>query len=96
MFDRAAHCRRIATLGGRATVARYGHEHMRKIGRLGFEATTRRHFRNEIHHKLWLVEMGYHVYWRNTGLPMKYTASGYSIWPEQKPVHPAHEGYVPF
>ncbi len=36
-FDRAAHCRRIASLGGQATVRIHGTSHMQTIGRIGFQ-----------------------------------------------------------
>jgi len=36
--ERAAHCRRIAALGGRAHVAARGKEYMARIGRVGFQA----------------------------------------------------------
>ncbi len=35
---RAAHCRRIASLGGQATLARRGKEHFAAIGKVGFQA----------------------------------------------------------
>jgi len=35
-FDRTAHCRRIAALGGRATLLAHGKAHMAAIGRNGF------------------------------------------------------------
>ena len=35
---RAAHCRRIASLGGQATLARRGTEHFAAIGKRGFQA----------------------------------------------------------
>lgn len=35
-FDRAAHCRRIATLGGQATLRLHGSEHFAAMGRHGF------------------------------------------------------------
>jgi hypothetical protein len=38
-FDRAAHCRRIASLGGYATLDRYGENYMRDIGRRGYAST---------------------------------------------------------
>lgn len=34
-FDRATHCRKIASSGGKATVAKYGSTHMSKIGKRG-------------------------------------------------------------
>lgn len=37
-FDRAAHCRQIASLGGRKTVDTYGRKFMSEIGKIGFDA----------------------------------------------------------
>jgi hypothetical protein len=42
-FDRAAHCQAIAAGGGARTVALYGHQHMRTIGKAGARATIDRH-----------------------------------------------------
>ena len=42
-FDRAAHCQAIAAGGGARTVALYGTQHMRAIGRAGARATIERH-----------------------------------------------------
>ena len=67
-FDRAAHCRRIAAKGGRATVARHGSEHMSNIGLRGFRATAR-HFRSVSEYKTWLAVMGGRVYALSVGLP---------------------------
>lgn len=39
-----AHCRRIASLGGKAVVAKHGRDHMRRIGREGFERTNALHY----------------------------------------------------
>lgn len=36
-FDRGAHCRRIASSGGRATVEIHGIAHMQEIGKRGFQ-----------------------------------------------------------
>jgi guanyl-specific ribonuclease Sa len=36
--QRAAHCRSIASRGGKTTVERHGREHMSRIGKLGFQA----------------------------------------------------------
>ena len=41
-FDRAAHCQAIAA-GGARTVALYGTQHMRAIGKAGARATIRAH-----------------------------------------------------
>ncbi len=95
-FDRAAHCRRIASRGGRALVEKYGVEHMRRIGRQGFETTTQRYFQGEHHHIAWLTQTGLHNYWKSTQLPMKHTVEGHPVWPEEPPTHPAQPGYVPF
>jgi hypothetical protein len=42
-FDRAAHCRRIASYGGAATVTTHGAHHMRIIGQTGARVTIARH-----------------------------------------------------
>jgi hypothetical protein len=42
-FDRAAHCRRIASYGGVATVTTHGAHHMRVIGQVGARVTIERH-----------------------------------------------------
>ncbi len=42
-FDRAAHCQAIAAGGGARTVALYGAQHMRTIGKAGARATIERH-----------------------------------------------------
>lgn len=42
-FDRAAHCRRIAELGGQKTLSLYGPNYMRQIGRMGARVTIARH-----------------------------------------------------
>jgi hypothetical protein len=42
-FDRAAHCRRIASYGGVATVTTHGTHHMRVIGQTGARVTIERH-----------------------------------------------------
>ncbi len=95
-FDRAAHCRRIAGSGGRATVQRHGRQHMSEIGRRGFQSTTERYFRNEFDHKQWLASAGAHMYWRSTSLPMRYDRNGHPCWPEEMPAHPAHKEYTEF
>lgn len=46
MFDRAAHCRRIAGSGGAATVAKHGHHWMRAIGKADYAATAKAHGRH--------------------------------------------------
>lgn len=89
-FDRAAHCRQIASKGGKATVARYGRTHMSTIGKRGYMVTTCRYFlgSDKLHNR-WLVAAGAAVYWQSSGLPMKRTQSGEPIWPENVPTHPA-------
>lgn len=42
-FDRAAHCRRIASLGGAATLTKHGRHHFRAIGAAGARVTIDRH-----------------------------------------------------
>ena len=42
-FDRAAHCRRIGSYGGVATVTTHGTHHMRVIGQTGARVTIERH-----------------------------------------------------
>ena len=42
-FDRAAHCQAIAAGGGARTVALYGAQHMRTIGKAGARATIQAH-----------------------------------------------------
>src|SRR5215211_6643266 len=42
-FDRAAHCRRIASYGGVATVTTHGSHHMCVIGQTGARVTIERH-----------------------------------------------------
>jgi general stress protein YciG len=88
--------RMIGSRGGRQTVAKHGRAHMSRIGKRGFETTTRRHFRNESHHKQWLREAGAWAYWRSTNIPMKRDRHGNPIWPETLPPHPAHSDYTEF
>ncbi len=89
-FDRAAHCRAIASMGGKTTVSRYGREHMRRIGRRGWETTTRRYFAgNGRLHVTWFVTAGLFNYFSQTNLQMKYDINGRPIWPEAAPIHPA-------
>lgn len=42
-FDRAAHCRNIASKGGQAVVEKMGRGYMREIGRVGFQVYADRH-----------------------------------------------------
>src|SRR3712207_9567818 len=42
-FDRAAHCQAIAAGGGARTVALYGAQHMRALGKAGARATITAH-----------------------------------------------------
>lgn len=84
--------RRIGSKGGRATVARHGRAHMSEIGRRGYMVTTCRYFLgNDQLHNRYLARMGAHVYWRDSGLPMKHDANGKPIWPQDMPQHPAWE-----
>jgi hypothetical protein len=95
--ERAQHCRRIASRGGRALVAKYGRDHMSRIGRRGFDVTTERHFGgDEDEHKRWLRAVGAFVYWSSTGIRMKYDHAGRAVWPETKPTHPANPNHSPF
>lgn len=84
--------RRIGAKGGRATVEKYGRQHMREIGKRGYMVTTCRYFQgNEQLHNQWLREAGLHTYWKSSGLPMKRGPDGKPIWPEEMPTHPAWE-----
>lgn len=90
-FDRAGHCRAIASKGGRATYQRYGRRHFQKIGRRGWEQTTRRYFAGSpLLHITWLKTAGLHNYFSSTNLTMKYDVNGRPIWPNEQPTHPAH------
>jgi general stress protein YciG len=94
-FDRAAHCRRIASKGGRATVQKHGRDHMAKIGRKGFRATTQKWFGgDEEKHKQWLATVGFWVYWLHSGLPMRYGPDGKPF--ARKPAHPSRNEVIPF
>lgn len=44
MFDRAEHCRQMGHLGGQATVRNRGVEHMRAIGKAGFQSYADEYF----------------------------------------------------
>lgn len=89
-FDRAAHCRKIASKGGRALVAKHGRAHMSTIGKRGYMVTTCRYFlgSDQLHNR-WLTTAGLAAYWLATGLPMKRTRTGAAVWPEEIPAHPA-------
>jgi hypothetical protein len=50
--ERRAHLRAIASKGGRATVARYGKEHMSKLGKKGFRKLCCRFRDNSRKHAL--------------------------------------------
>lgn len=77
--------------GGQTTAQRHGREHMKKIAKAGFRATTKKHFHgSEFTHIRFLQELGKWVYWKMTGLSPKYGPDGNPIWPIEKPVHPAH------
>jgi hypothetical protein len=68
---------------------------MSRIGRAGFEATTKRYFNgDEDAHKQWIARMGEWAYWLATGLPMRYGADGKPIW--KKPAHPSRNETLPF
>ena len=43
-FDRAAHCRRIASKGGLAVVKKYGKTYMQNLGKKGFQSTCQKYF----------------------------------------------------
>lgn len=86
--------RRIGSKGGKQTFARHGHEHMSRIGRKGFDATTEKYFRNEREHKLFLAEMG--AYTKRKSADLKYARDGVPIFPDQKPTHPAHRDFTEF
>lgn len=89
-FDRAAHCRRIASAGGRQTVSRHGRGHMARIGARGWRATTDRYFAGlDQLHRQWLATVGAYQTWRASGLAMKRDRHGRGIWPETMPAHPA-------
>jgi len=90
-FDRAAHCRAIASKGGQTTHQRHGRAHMQAIGRRGWETTTRRYFAgNGRLHVQWLITAGLFNYFSQTNLTMKYTIAGRPVWPDAAPTHPAH------
>lgn len=58
-FDLAAHCRAIASKGGRATVEKYGVAHMSAIGKQGFQALVEtRGFSDAGHAIAWMIERG--------------------------------------
>ena len=42
-FDRAAHCRQIASLGGNACAIKHGRWHYVAIGKAGKESTIKKH-----------------------------------------------------
>ncbi len=50
--ERAAHCRRIGSLGGQATVKTLGHTHMSMIGKKGFQAALDRGYGDYLLEKL--------------------------------------------
>jgi hypothetical protein len=50
--ERAAHCRRIGSLGGQATVKALGHTHMSMIGKKGFQAALDRGYGDYLLEKL--------------------------------------------
>lgn len=88
--------REMGARGGRATVEKHGRGHMREIGKRGFQAVTEKYFSgSDLLHKSFIAEVGLHVYWKSSGLPMKYDKGGRPIWPDKMPLHPARGG-VPF
>ena len=95
-FDRAAHCRKIASAGGRQTVARHGRAHMSQIGRRGWNVVTARYFLgSDLLHRRWLATAAAFNYWQMTGLTMKTGPDGAPIWPDRLPVHPAKAATPP-
>lgn len=56
-WNRAEHCRRIASSGGYATSQKYGPHHMRALGKAGAQVTIQRHglgyWRSIMGHKGW-------------------------------------------
>lgn len=88
-FDRAEHCRKIASMGGKATAAKYGPAHMSAIGVKGFRATAAK-FRSVRDYKLWLGSMGAAVYWEMSDLPDT------GKFPVNRPLAPWQDGYVEF
>ena len=88
-FNRAEHCRKIGSKGGRTTVARHGSSHMSAIGVKGFNKTAR-HFRSTTDYKLWLGSMGAAVYAQSTDLPDT------GKFPQQRPPAPWDPDYVEF
>lgn len=79
--ERAAHCRKIASSGGRSTYEKYGATHMAKIGRFGQSAWIARYFAGDraAAHR-YLGDMGARVYANMTQLPKKYTVDGFPVW----------------
>ncbi|MEM8859342.1 MAG: hypothetical protein AAGD96_13530 [Chloroflexota bacterium] len=75
------------SLGGKATVRKYGREHMATIGEIGFQVTTDKYFNGDREaHKNYLRLTGAFNYAQSTGLQNK------GMWPKEAPTHPAHEG----
>ena len=90
-FDRAAHCRYIGVKGGQTTLKRHGRDHMSHIAFRGYEVTVARYFAgDEAAYRRWFVACGAYAYWSATGLPMKRNVDGRPLWPEKRPLHPAH------
>lgn len=81
--------REIGRRGGRATVKKHGRAHMSDIGRRGFAAVTVRRFGgNDRAHRDHMAARMSHLYWRQTGLPMKHDCHGQPVWPDRMPVMP--------
>ena len=47
-FNRANHCRQIASKGGKATVEKYGRGYMRVIGKRGFQSLADSHYNGNV------------------------------------------------
>lgn len=45
--SRISHCQRIGRKGGMATFRKYGANHMRRIGKVGFAATVAKHWNGD-------------------------------------------------
>lgn len=59
-FDRTAHCRAIASLGGQAVVEKYGPEYMSDLGKKGLRAMVNKYFEGDRKKALeWLQRKGY-------------------------------------
>lgn len=88
-FNRAEHCKRIASKGGKATVAKHGAEHMSAIGVKGFRSLAAK-FRSVKEAKDWLARIGTYNYVKSTGLPDTGKFS------HERPLAPWESGYTEF